>query len=287
MRKTISFTILLLFTLALASTGIAQKRKPARKPGSNSDFLKTQWWLGIRSGINYTNVTPLERFPGFNPVNYDAEQLDKDYQDFTMPAFHVGLDVTFYHAGFSISTLPTFMRHNITYTSGTAWIGDTDNERFETDYETNQSVTFIDLPLTVKYDFLSGKIRPFLMAGGFYSFVFDANKSVNINETDFASGAPITYERTNINLNNRNEFVNNWGVLGGIGASFDFWNIRTVIDIQYRHSFNSVVNASERYQESVFSSFGEIQDDYNITNYSGSISFVFPLRYIDSQFKAL
>ncbi len=284
MKKLAIFAISVLFIL---NAGIAQKRKPPKRPGSNSDFLKTQWWLGIRSGINYTNATPIERFPGFNAINYDEERLNKTYNDFELPAFHVGLDITFYHAGFSITTMPTFFKHNISYSSGTAWVGDADTERFETAYESQQSVTFIDVPVAVKYDILDGKIRPFAMAGAFYSFAFDANKEVAITETDYASGAPIAYDRTSINLNNRNEFVNNWGVLGGIGASFDFWNIRTIIDFQYRHSFNSVVNPAERFQESVFSSFGEIQDDYSLSNYSGSISFVFPLRYIDSQFKAL
>ena len=283
MKRTL---LLFISFLLLSQLSFAQKRKQPKKPGS-SDFLKTQWWLGIRSGLNFTNATPIERFPGFYPINYDEESLEKEYMDFERPAFHVGLDITFYHAGFSLSTFPTFFKHNITYESGTSWIGDAENERFETEYTTNQSVTFIDVPLALKYDILDGKVRPFAMAGAFYSFVFDANKEVAIQETDYASGAAITYNRTSINSNNKDEFLNNWGVLGGIGASFDFWNIRTVVDLQYRHSFNNVVDPSARNKESLFLAIGEKQDDYRLSNYSASISFVFPLRYIDSQFKAL
>jgi hypothetical protein len=173
------------------------------------------------------------------------------------------------------------------YKSSSLWIGNTPNEQYESVHNTEQSVTFIDLPLAVKYDILKNKVRPFVMVGAFYSFIFDANKSVQIQEIDYASGNALSYNRTTLSLNNKQEFLNNWGILGGIGASFDFWNIRTIIDVQYRHSFTTIVEPSARYTETIFSAFGEVQDDYKLANFNGSISFVFPLRYIDSQFKAL
>lgn len=279
--------ILLLLALSANLAEAQKRRKSPNKPNGNFDFLDTQWWLGIRSGLNFTNATPINRYPGFYPINYDEEVLYKSYEDFQSPAFQVGLDITFYHKGFSISTFPSFFKHNINYNSSVSWRGDASEEQFETRYNTQQSVTFIDLPIAVKYDFLNNKIRPFIMAGAFYSFVFDANKSVQVQEIDYAFGSGKQYDRTTLNLNNKEEFLNNWGVLGGLGASFDFWNIRTIIDIQYRHSFNGIIDADSRYRETVFSSFGEVQDDYSLANFSSSISFVFPLRYIDSQFKAL
>lgn len=280
------FVIIICFSLLSISFTEAQTFK--KKPKNiGDDFLKTQWWLGIRGGANFTNVTPINRFSGFNPINYDEETLEKTYNEFENPGFHVGLDITFYHAGFSLSTFPSFFIHNLSYESNRLWVGDTEFDRYETNYAVDQSVTFIDIPVALKYDILQNKVRPFVMAGAFYSFRFAANKEVNIRETDYASGAPQQYDRAIINLSNPEEFNNNWGVLGGLGVSFDFWNIRTIIDFQYRHSFNSVVNPSERFKETEFSAFGELQDDYSIQNFSGSLSFVFPLRYIDSQFKAL
>ncbi|WP_188461018.1 outer membrane beta-barrel protein [Marivirga lumbricoides] len=287
-NKLFTYTLLLATVLLLQNTAQAQSFKKKKNKGNFAeDFLKTQWWLGIRGGINFTNVTPINRFSGFNPVNYSEESLEKEYKSFENPSFNIGMDITFYHAGFSISTFPSFFIHNLGYESNRLWEGDAAADRYETKYSVDQSITFIDLPVAVKYDILKNKVRPFVMAGAFYSFKFAANKEVNIQETDYASETPQAYDRATINLNNPQEFNNNWGVLGGIGASFDFWNIRTIIDFQYRHSFESVVNPAERFRESEFSAFGEVQDDYSLQNYSGSISFVFPLRYIDSQFKAL
>ncbi|MBK6267174.1 PorT family protein [Marivirga sp. S37H4] len=287
-NRTKPFIFLLLIGMFSISSAEGQTFfKKKKKRNLSEDFLKTQWWLGIRGGINFTNAQPITRYSGFNPINYSEESLEKEYKNFENPGFQMGLDITFYHAGFSIATFPSFYIHNIGYESNRQWEGETEFDRYETNYAVDQSITFIDLPVAVKYDILQHKVRPFVMAGAFYSFKFASNKEVNIRETDYASGSPQSYDRATLNLNNPEEFMNNWGVLGGAGVSFDFWNIRTILDLQYRHSFRSVVNSSERFKESEFSAFGEVQDDYSLQNYSGSISFVFPLRYIDSQFKAL
>ena len=267
---------------------VAQRRKKPSTPASQAqEFLNTQWWLGIRGGTNFTETTLIANFSGLNPINYSSENLEKEYESFVNPAFHIGLDVTFYHKGFSIMSFPTFFRNNINYSSALAWSGDTERDQYETSYNVQQSITFLELPVAVKYDIIGEKIRPFVMAGAFYSFAFDANKEVQIFETDYASGQPVQFERANIKLNNKEEIKNNWGVLAGVGVSFDFWNIRSIIDVQYRHSFQSIVNSNTRFDENTFSSFGEVQDDYSLQNYSASLSFVFPLRFIDSQFKAL
>lgn len=280
---------ILFFAIILTATdGFAQKRKRSKSPASQAqEFLNTQWWLGIRSGANFSQTTLIKSYSGLNPINYSTENIEKEYENFVNPAFHIGLDITFYHKGFSIITFPTFFKNNINYGSGLRWSGETEKDQYETSYKVRQSMTFLELPLAVKYDIIGDKIRPFVMAGAFYSFAFDANKEVHILETDYASGVAVQFDRATIKLNNKEEIMNNWGVLGGVGVSFDFWNIRSIIDLQYRHSFQSIVNSETRFNENTFSSFGEVQDDYSLQNYSASISFVFPLRFIDSQFKAL
>jgi len=280
--------VLAVFLVFGAFEGMAQKRKKPSTPSSKAqEFLNTQWWLGIRGGSNFSQTTLIKSYSGLNPINYSDENLAKEYEDFVNPAFHVGLDITFYHKGFSIMSFPTFFRNNINYSSELRWSGESERDQYETSYEVKQSITFLELPVAVKYDIIGDKIRPFVMAGAFYAIAFDANKEVQIFETDYASGAPVEFDRANIKLNNKEEINNIWGVLGGVGVSFDFWNIRSIIDLQYRHSFQSAVNSETRFDENTFSSFGEVQDDYSLQNYSASLSFVFPLRYIDSQFKAL
>lgn len=281
--------LIVTFILVLLTVdGYSQRRKKPSTPASQAkEFLNTQFWLGIRGGTNFTQTTLIESYSGLNPINYNPENLEKEYEEFVNPSFHIGLDLTFYHKGFSIMSFPTFFRNNINYSSQLSWSGESERDQYETSYDVQQSITFLELPIAVKYDIIGDRIRPFVMAGAFYSIAFDANKEVQIFETDYASGQPVEFERANIKLNNKDEILNNWGVLGGIGVSFDFWNIRSIIDVQYRHSFQSIVNNETRFDESTFSSFGEVQDDYSLQNYSASLSFVFPLRYIDSQFKAL
>jgi hypothetical protein len=278
---------LLIFSFSIFEVLAQKRRKPSTPSSQAQEFLNTQWWLGIRGGTNFAQTTVIKGYSGLNPINYSSENLAKEYEEFVNPAFHMGLDITFFHKGFSIISFPTFFRNNVNYSSELSWSGETEMDQYETSYNVQQSITFLELPLAVKFDIVGDRIRPFVMAGAFYSIAFDANKEVQIFETDYASGQPVEFERANVKLNNKDEIKNNWGVLGGIGVSFDFWNIRSIIDVQYRHSFQSIVNSETRFDENAFSSFGEVQDDYSLQNYSASLSFVFPLRYIDSQYKAL
>jgi hypothetical protein len=279
----------LLVTLSIVpiSDSLAQRRRSPKPGGSFADdFLKTQFWLGIRGGINLTSQTPITRYSGFNPINYEEESLDKTYNEYSDPGFQVGLDITFYHKGFSLCLLPVFNKQVISYETDLRWSGDAEADQYETLYQAKQSFTFVELPLALKYDILQNKVRPFVMGGAFYAFTIAANKQIIIEETDYASGQARTFERANFNLSNKNEFNNNWGVFGGVGVSFDFWNIRSIIDVQYRHSFEPFINESERFSETQFTSFGDVQDDYSLQNMSASVSFVFPLRYIDKQFQS-
>jgi len=83
----------------------------------------------------------------------------------------------------------------------------------------------------------------------------------------------------------KDAFQNYYGWVAGGGASFDYWNIRTVIEITYNQSLNSVTREGTSQNE--LSSLGDQNDDVHLSHIVGSVSFVFPLRFIDKQFQAL
>ncbi|MEL7148438.1 MAG: outer membrane beta-barrel protein, partial [Bacteroidota bacterium] len=139
-----------------------------------SEFLSTQWWLGFRIGTNITQVNPIDRFSGISPVNYDASTLNKTYDDYNLAGIAAGLDITFYHKGWSIAFQPNFRRSRFSYQNSLFWEGVTDLERFETDFYQEQKVDFFDLPLQLKYDLLKKEVRPFISIGAYYSFITNA-----------------------------------------------------------------------------------------------------------------
>jgi len=277
-NKALCFLILVMMSGML----MAQK-KPAKNPLES--FLDTQFWLGIKMGVNVTQANPETRNTGFSPIDYNADSLQKSYDDFSLPGAHVGLEMNFYHRGFSVSFQPAYKRSRFKYNSALEWRGETSGTRFETRYNVEQRVDVLELPLLLKYDIIrSGKIRPFVMVGGFHSRILSAQKEVNITQVDYSSGSPLTSDGGSTSLGVKDTFKPFSGLSGGVGVNLDYWNIRTVFEVNYKHSLTSTTQPNV--QQNELASLGEVNDEIFLRDINISLSFVFPFRFIDKQFKA-
>lgn len=285
-RKDLSFVSKLgvAILLCLCTQLVSAQRRPSGNP--LEEFLDTQFWLGLKMGANYTQAFPETRVTGFSPINYSADSLEKSYDDFTLPGAHMGLEMNFYHKGFSISFQPAYKRSRYAYSSVLEWQGESSGNRFETTYDVEQRLDLIELPLMLKYDIIRrGKIRPFVMAGGFHSLIASAQKEVKITQTDYSSGNPLQSEGGTSTIGVKEAFQSFSGVAGGVGMNLDYWNIRTVFEVSYKRSLTAASKPNIRQNE--FASLGETNDEVLLRDISISLSFVFPFRFIDTQFKAL
>lgn len=275
------FGFLLLF-LCFAEVS-AQKKPKSLNPLEG--FLDTQFWLGLKMGMNYTQAFPETRYTGFSPIDYAADSLNKSYEDFNLPGAHMGLEMNFYHRGFSISFQPAYKRSRYTYSTELAWEGAQPNSRFQTRYTVEQKLDLIELPLMVKYDFIrKGKIRPFVMVGAYHSLIAGAQKEIKVTQTDFSSGTPLVSNGGGASVGVKDAFRSFSGLSGGVGVNLDYWNIRTVFEIGYKHSLTPATRENTR--ENEFASLGEVNDEIHIRDLNFSLAFVFPFRFIDQQFKA-
>ncbi|MEO1254237.1 MAG: outer membrane beta-barrel protein [Bacteroidota bacterium] len=272
------FIVSLFLLCALSSNAQYNGKKSLEK------FLDTQFWLGLKLGINYTQAFPEDRATGFSPIDYSADSIQKSYDDFTLPGGHMGLEMNFYHRGFSVSFQPAFKRSRFSYNSALEWRGESGN-RFESRYKVEQRLDVIELPLMFKYDLIrSGKIRPFVMLGGFHSIVTSAQKEVDITQVDYSSGNPLASPGGTSILGVKDAFRNFSGVSGGLGVNLDYWNIRTVFEVNYKRALTPATRDNVRQNE--FASLGEVNDEVFLRDINVSLGFVFPFRFIDQQFKA-
>lgn len=269
--------------LMLLSGLLMAQKKPTKNPLES--FLDTQFWLGLKMGVNYTQAFPNTRNTGFSPIDYSADSLRKNYDDFALPGAHMGLEMNFYHRGFSASFQPVYKRSRYKYNNLLEWRGESSGNRFETRYDVEQRLDVIELPLMIKYDIIqSGKIRPFAMIGGFHSLIASAQKDVKITQIDYSSGNPLQSSGGTTTLGVKDAFKSFSGVSGGVGVNLDYWNIRTVFEVNYRRSLTSATQPNV--QQNELASFGEINDEVFLRDVSVSLGFVFPFRFIDQQFKA-
>lgn len=275
--------ILLIVFCLISFMGMSQK-----KPGKNrlESFLDTQFWLGLRMGVNYSQAFPEVRNSGISPINYPSDDTKKSYQKFSLPGAQMGLEMNFYYRGFSASFQPTFKRSRYAYSSEFEWVGTLPNDRFETMYEVEQRLDLLEFPLVLKGDIIrKGKIRPFLMAGGYYTVIASAQKEVDVSQTDFTSGTARRSSQGRVSIGVKDAFKNYYGIIGGAGVNLDYGNIRTVVEVAYQYSLSAATKSNVLQNE--LASIGEINDEVEMRDISISVSFIFPFRFIDHQFKTL
>ena len=267
-------------------------RKPPNKQSVDNQyrqFLDTQWWIGLRFGGNSTQATPEQRFSAFSPINRPEGSTDKIYDDFGTLGLQVGLDFTFYVHGFSFSLQPNYRRVNFRYSNEyTFQATENPNDQLILNYQQDQDLDYLDIPLVIKYDLTKTRLRPFIQVGGFYSTLINANKTVDITGQDLASGGIGDFQGETLIVGATDLFINSSvGVLGGFGFSYDLGNIRLVLDGVYRYGLNNVASSENRFSDNRLVSIGDALDDITLNTIDVSFSVLFPLRFVTSDFKSV
>src|SRR5690606_24526501 len=262
----------------------------ARKPSKASSFLDTQWWLGLKTGINLTDAVSETPYAVFSPINYSAEGLEKQYNSYNKVGMQAGIEVTFYHKGFSFSLQPNYRRLRFEYLNDYSWVNtEIADQELTLNYTQEVSLDYIDIPFYLKYDVLRYvKVRPFLEIGAYYGMLAGAEKSVVVKGQDKASGGTNEFDGESMNVGADELFIkSSAGVLGGVGINYDLWKIRVSLDVVYRYGLHNVSDAKNRFANNSLSGIGDTMDDLSLNNISVNMGFLFPLRFISKNFNAV
>lgn len=286
--KILSLTLLTLI-ITDYSHAQQQKRKRSKKKNgyntrkpSDNPYLKSQWWLGFRAGANLTEAVPDQRFSAFSPINYAEEDIRKDYESFNLLSGHAGIDITYYHQGFSFSFQPNYRRQRFEYSNDLIWEGSVPTNSVELKYVQDHQLDYIEFPLFIKYDILRvSRWRPFVQIGAYYGLLTSANKSLEVSGSDSASGAASPFENESVIIGAEDLFIrSSAGVAGGLGVSYDVQNVRITFDITYRYGLHNITDTENRFSENQLSGIGDALDDLKMRNISASFGILFPLRYV-------
>jgi len=283
--------LLILSFLMLISSGFAQvkrKKKPGRPPSANEQFLETQFWIGFKGGVNLSKASPDQSYSTFAAIDFPESTLLKEYDDFQDMGSQFGLEFILYHKGFSISIYPNYSRFNFSYANSYEYSSISNpNNLLTLNYRQKQHLEYLDFPLVVKYDILKKKLRPFVQVGVYYSTLLDANKEIEISGTDFASGAEDPFTRATIIVGAEDLFISSSvGLIGGVGLNYDEWNVRFMLDINYRYGFNNIASAENRFSDNRLAGAGDALDDLTLDNLSFNMGILFPMRFISKNFSS-
>lgn len=284
-------TTLLLVCMLFTSFVYGQSRKRSYSSSLNNQqtkFLEKQWWLGFKAGTNLIETDVMKRYSILTPINYPASEVDKYYESFQKPGMQAMLEATFYMKGLSISLQPTYRYSIYVYSNEYQWTNpDNVSEYLILNYEQEQRLDFIDLPLILKYDILKGKIRPFIQAGIYYSALINATKEVIIKNNDFASGGVNTISSEPVIIGAKDLFTGYWGWMTGAGINYNLGNIRFVLEANYWKGMSNISNTENRYSNDRLSGIGEAQDDLKLNSIIISTGILFPMRFLSNSFNTL
>jgi hypothetical protein len=252
---------------------------PQTKP-----FEKSQFWLGIKGGMNLTQPTVAERFTVFEPIDGNYEGYEKKYQSFNKIGTQFQFAFQFSYRRFSIYAAPGYKSMLFSYTTGYKWQDATiPTNSVELNYDQTQKVEYAYLPLSIKFEFFSNKIRPYIHGGGFIGYKFNAQKSFITSGTDLASGGSASFENAPIIIGATSLFNPLWyGVMGGLGVNYDFQTVRIFVESNYLYGFNSITNENKRYTENAVSGSGDALDNLKLSNLEISAGVLFPLKFLVS-----
>jgi hypothetical protein len=289
MRK--FYLAIIIFCAAIPAHSQGKKRAAnfnASKTKANANqFIEQQWWLGFKTGINLAQADPLTRYTILTPTNYSSSLVDKKYDNFKEIGIQTTVEISYYYKGFYFSTQPSYISSTFTYSNQLQWTNPMiSNEKLTQTYRQSQKVEYADFPLIIKYDITGSKLRPFVQVGIFYSLLLNAVKTVELSSVDEATGGTNTQISEPLIVGAKDLFSNYWGLMGGIGASYQLGNVRLVLDASYRQSMSNIANPQNRFLNDRLSGIGDAQDDLNLKNIVISAGVLFPLRYLSSSFKS-
>ncbi len=284
------FTILMLLAVCLSSSAQTKRKQGglAAKPSQQNKFLEKQWWLGFKAGTNLSEASPIKRYAVMTPTNYAVALTDKSYDSFSKTGSQATLEATFYFKGFSFSVQPTYRHSRFSYSNQFQWDNpENPAERLVLEYDQEQKIDYADFPLIVKYDILRSKLRPYVQAGIFYSLLINANKSVQVTGTDYASGGTNQFTNEPIIVGAKDLFDNYWGLMAGAGVDYNFGNVRVVLDASYWKGMSNITNVDNRFGNDRLAGIGDAQDDLDLNNIVISAGVLFPMRFLSNSFKTL
>lgn len=283
-----------LLMLLMSFPGEAQQRSrgSARPPSAmkkfmeQSPFFHQQWWIGIKGGLTAAKAVPQERFSVFQALNNTSGlSFEKEYLNhaFATPSTMIGLMGTYtFWRNFSVSLQPTYTNLGFGYTTSYQWEGE-DGNAISLDQTHRMTLSYINIPVLFRYDIFRAKIRPYVQAGAFYGRMLKAEKSMEVESFDAASGAVDPVANTAPTIGAEDLFIRtNIGWLAGAGVNYDMGSLRLGLEINYQQGFKNISDRRNRFSDHRMTGVGDVMDDMVLRNWEAAITLQFPLKFLDT-----
>ncbi len=297
MKKLLLLSLIYFFVLAPV---LSQKKRskskqktyvgqtPGARPNKKDNFLNTQWWMGMRIGTTLTEAVSTASYSVLSPIDYPDEFNNKVYDQYNNPGLTAGLEFVFFIKGFNIGFAPNYRQHVFTYRSNALWSNpENATQKTEVNYEHVVDMEYIDLPLSIKYEFEVKDFRPFVMVGGYYSTLMDATKEYTISGVDQSTGGQVPIQSETHTIGATDLFIkSSLGIMAGVGTFYNAGNVRIQFEASYRLGMHNITNANNRYTDNRLAGLGDAMDDLKMNSININLGILLPLKFLSKNYRA-
>ena len=293
------FTILTLCLVCLSSVAIAQfTGKEGKKPGTKGEA--PQWQLGIKGGVNLGHVEATKSYSVVTPLDLSSSLTNGKVYDkaYSNMGNHIGLTGSVaLSPNFSLGFEPGYATYKFGYETSYEWSQFENLQAFvNVDNDIDHVVSYLDLPITIKYHLKTGALKPFVQLGGYYSFRTNADKEVTTVVEDGAAGGLGELSSNTQRVGVDDLFIrSSAGLVGGAGVSLDVGSspsgmggssdlgtVRFVFGVNYRYGLHNIVDVQNRFDDSYLTSGAyDVTDDIELRNIEIYLGCQFTLKYKD------
>jgi hypothetical protein len=278
MRRLLTLLLVLALTQATAQVN--------RRGGD--PFLRSQWYLGFYGGGNFSKSIPTQTYSVLAELQGQQAETSKEHSGFTQMGTQAGLIFQYSSNGFNIAINPGIHSLNIQHSTASQWL-DTNNpdNTVDINYTHKTRLNYLEIPLSLHYDILKEKLRPYIGIGGYYGVLINASRTIERSGTDSASGNAGSFTDQPVTIGVKDLYISSSvGVFGHLGVSYDPGNIRLFVDLGYKFGLNNITNSENRYVNNDLASIGEAMDDITVHSFYFTTGVCFPLKFISKNYNS-
>ncbi len=222
---------------------------------------RPQLWIGIRGGVNLSHVNAVNSYSIVHP---DGASGFDEYNNKT--GFQLGA-LAEYRAWRELWLALEFQFRQTKY----------EHQLFEVEGSTilfSEKLSYFDIPVSVKYNFLKGEIKPYVQAGAVFSILTGAISTTSRDDQkDLVD-----------RFDSRNGFTA--GYFGGGGVSYTIKGFRLTADVRYARYPRFVNKEGTRYADPVnVFKYYYIDDDFKLDCLTVNAGISYVLSYRNQKIK--
>ncbi len=243
--------------------------------------------IGIKGGFNttapvHTLSHSVIQSNGFGGANTGEKQYFSFFGPSSMGGQMGLLALVPLGRGFYLNIEALYNNYHFRYDTEYQWDDALSNDPLHLQQRHLQQISYIELPVLVRYDILPNAFSPFLQAGGFLGARIQANKQIAsrfLPESQLPANPESGYSITQDG--NLNDVVLGWnaGLLGGAGIRYRVPRVEFGLGLNYRIGLVQVADPSQRYSaNNVWATNAlDVLDDVFLHQLETSLYVVFPI----------